>query len=145
MNNQTTGSGYWINSLRGACSSTYAPDTPDSMITKVVGVTFEGRQVVVAKLQVGEEIQLCRELTNPYDENAIRVERLNREQIGYINRFLAADLADIFDAHCGPIKGYVRYLTGGAQGRYSLGVQISFTVPEPKPIELVKEKQQWDE
>jgi len=141
MNNQTTGSGYWISSLRGACSSTYETDTPDSMITKVVGVTFDGRQAIVAKLQVGEEIQLWREPTNPYDENAIRVERLNREQIGYINRFLAADLADIFDAHCGPVKGYVRYLTGGAQGRYSLGVQISFTVPEPKPIERVKEKQ----
>ena len=126
-------------------SSTYEPDTRDSMITKVVGVTFEGRQAIVAKLEVGEEILLWREPTNPYDENAIWVERLNREQIGYINRFLAADLADIFDAHCGPVKGYVRYLTGGAQGRYSLGVQISFTVPEPKPIERVKEKQQWDE
>ena len=128
------------------CSSAYAPPTPDSKIgTKVVGVTFEGRQAIVAKLEVGEEILLRREPTNPYDENAILVERLNREQIGYINRFLAADLADIFDTHCGPVKGYVRYLTGGTHGRYSLGAQISFTVPEPKPIERVKEKQQWDE
>ena len=47
--------------------------------TKVVGVTFDGRQAVVAKLTMGEEVVLRGELTNPYDRNAIRVERLNGE------------------------------------------------------------------
>jgi single-stranded-DNA-specific exonuclease len=111
------------------CSSTYEPDTRDSMITKVVGVTFEGRQAIVAKLQVGEEIQLWRESTNPYDESAIRVERLNREQIGYINRFLAADLAPIFDAQGEPVPGSVTRLTGSLSAGYSLGVWIAFTKP----------------
>ena len=121
---------YWISSLQGAYSSTYAPDTPDSKIkTKVVGVTFEGRQEVVAKLQVGEEILCRREPTNPFDDNAIRVERKNREQIGFINRFLAADLAPIFDAQGGPVPGTVTRLTGSPSAGYRLGVWIAFTTP----------------
>jgi hypothetical protein len=111
------------------CSSTYEPDIRDSMITKVVGVTFEGRQEVVAKLQVGEDIQLWREPTNPYDENAIRVERLVGEQIGFINRFLAVDLAPIFDAQSEPVPGTVTQLTGSLYAGYSLGVWIAFTKP----------------
>ncbi len=67
--------------------------------TKVVGVTFEGRQEVVAKLKMGEQIVLRREPSNPYDTNAIRVERLDEEQIGFLNRHLAQELAPRFDTH----------------------------------------------
>jgi len=111
------------------CSRTYEPDTRDSMITKVVGVTFEGRQAVVAKLQVGEEILCRRQPTNPYDPNAIRVERLDGKQIGFINRFLAADLAPRFDAQGEPVPGTVTRLTGSLSAGYSLGVWIAFTMP----------------
>jgi len=129
-NNHTTNSEYWISSLRGAYSSTYTPDTPDSKIeTKVVGVTFEGRQEVVAKLQVGEKILCRREPTNPFDDNAIRVERLDGEQIGFINRFLAADLAMIFDTQGEPVPGSVTQLTGSLSAGYRLGVWIVFTTP----------------
>ena len=129
-NNPTTNSVYWISSLRGAYSSTYAPDTPDSKIeTKVVGVTFEGRQEVVAKLQVGEEILCRREPNNPYDGNAIRVERLDGEQIGFINRFLAADLTPRFDAQSEPVPGTVTQQTGSRSAGYRLGVWITFTMP----------------
>ncbi len=41
--------------------------------TRVVGVTFYGRQAVIARLSFGEEILLKREPTNQYDRNAIRV------------------------------------------------------------------------
>ena len=111
------------------CSSTYEPATPDSMITKVVGVTFEGRQAIVAKLQVGEEILCRRQPTNPYDPNAIQVERLDGKQIGFINRFLAADLAPIFDAQTDPVPGSVTQLTGSRSVGYNLGVWIAFTMP----------------
>ena len=66
--------------------------------TRVAGVTFNGRQSVIARLTIGEEILLKREPTNPYDCNAIRVERQNGQQIGYLNRYLAATLAPFFDA-----------------------------------------------
>jgi len=100
------------------------------MITRVVGVTFDGRQAVVAKLAVGEQIILRREPTNPYDANAIRVERQSCDQIGYIDRYKAASLAPLFDA-CGGIgNGSVVQLTGDQSNGMSLGVVIEFTVPQ---------------
>ena len=63
---------------------------------KVVGVTFEGRQATVAQLEEMEELVLRREPDNPYDFNAIRVERLNGAQIGYINRFIHKPLESLF-------------------------------------------------
>jgi hypothetical protein len=52
------------------------------IITRVVGVTFNGRQEVIAQLKDGEQIYLKREPRNPYDRNAIRIERMNGDQIG---------------------------------------------------------------
>ena len=133
MNEQTnhsSGSGYWIDSLQRACSGASSPHASDREIeTTVVGVTFEGRQAVVAKLCYGEKILLRREPNNPYDSNAIRVERLDREQIGYINRDLADELAPTFDAHGVPVSGTVTQLTGSLSAGYSLGVWIVFTAP----------------
>lgn len=100
------------------------------VITKVVGVTFEGRQEVVARLHLGEEILLYRDPSNLYDPNAIRVERHSGEQIGYLNRHLASAIVHRFDAHGGPIKGTVINLTGSSFGGYSLGVNISFILPD---------------
>ena len=104
------------------------------VITRVVGVTFEGRQAVVAALEVGEKIILRREPSNPYDTNAIRVERFSGEQIGYIDRFKAASLASKFDAHGVLIVGTVIQLIGGLSNGMSLGVVIEFTVPDPNLI-----------
>ena len=101
------------------------------MVTRVVGVTFDGRQAVVAKLKVGEKILLRREPSNPYDANAIRVERFSGQQIGYIDRFKAASLAPKFDAHGVLVVGTVIQLVGGLSKGRSLGVVIEFTVPDP--------------
>ena len=99
------------------------------IITRVVGVTFNGRQRVIARLAIGEEILLKREPNNPYDRNAIGVERPNGQQIGYINRHLTAVLAPFFDAHIFPVRGSVQYLAGSLSYGYSLGVVITFDVP----------------
>jgi single-stranded-DNA-specific exonuclease len=97
--------------------------------TRVVGVTFNGRQSVIAKLYDDEEILLNREPTNPYDHNAICVERQDGQQIGYINRYLAATLAPFFDAHHTPVHASIQCLTGYPELGYSLGVVITFNVP----------------
>ncbi len=44
-----------------------------SFHTKIVGVSFEGRQDLVAGLQLGHELTLERQPENPYDPNAIAV------------------------------------------------------------------------
>lgn len=99
------------------------------LVTRVAGVTFDGRQSVIAHLSIGESIRLRREPTNPYDSNAIRVERLSGWQIGYLNRHLAATLAPFFDAHHQSTIGNVHCVTGSQGQGYSLGVVITFNVP----------------
>ena len=97
--------------------------------TRVVGVTYDGRQAVIARLSTGEEILLKREPTNPYDHNAIRVECQNGWQIGYLNRYLAATLAPFFDANHKAVPARVHTLSGSLRTGYSLGVVITFNVP----------------
>ena len=98
--------------------------------TKVVGVTFDGRQEVVARLQKGDLLWLEMEPTNPYDQNAIRVSRSNGEHIGYLNRQLAASIHPYFKAYGYPIRGRVTLLTGGGWESYTLGCMISFKLPK---------------
>ena len=120
-------------------NNTFAPDleressheyhTGSLICTRVAGVTFDGRQSIVAQLSIGEQILLIQEPTNYYDHNAIRVERKKGQQIGYLNRFLAANLVRFFDTHNEPVSANVQCLTGSRQNGYSLGVVITFNVP----------------
>jgi len=100
--------------------------------TRVVGVSFDGRQEVVACLRMGDRIWLEMEPDNPYDHNAIKVTRENGEQFGYINRLLAADIVHYFRAYGYPVQGKVSLLTGSRWDGYSLGVVILFKLPKPK-------------
>ena len=100
--------------------------------TKVVGVTFEGRQEVVARLRMGDKIWIQMQPYNAYDKNAIMVTRENGEQIGYINRHLAADIVHYFRVYGYPVQGKVSLLTGSRWDGYSLGVVIMFKLPMPK-------------
>ena len=110
--------------------------TPDVQIhgriltTKVVGVTFENRQEIIAKLQMGDRVWLEREPFNAYDVNAIKVTRNNGEQIGYISRHLARSLAPLMDRLGYPVSGKVYLLTGSCYEDYGLGVVIAFKLPK---------------
>ena len=106
------------------------PSTSGKVIeTRVVGVTFEGRQAVVALLQFRETVVLKREPDNPYDANAIRVERLDGAQIGYIPKEMAITIAPLMDANGEALQGVVSMLTGSAYNGHSLGVVIRFQLP----------------
>lgn len=100
--------------------------------TRVVGVSFDNRQEVIARLQMGDRVWLEREPENPHDANAIKVSRSNGEQFGFLNSHLAASLAPFFDAYGYPVKGKVRFLTGSEFDGYNLGVIIAFKLPKPK-------------
>lgn len=100
--------------------------------TKVVGVTFAGRQEIVARLHMGDRVWLEMESDNPYDSNAIKVSRENGEQIGYLSRQLAASIFPYFHAYGYPVKGKVTLLTGSTWENYLLGLVISFKLPKPK-------------
>ena len=125
--------------------------TPDVRVhgriitTKVVGVSFENRQEVVARLLLGDRIWLQREPFNRYDTNAIKVTRNNGEQIGYISRPLARSLAPIMDRLNSPIRGKVYLLTGSRYDDYSLGVVIAFKLPKAHHHDHTDPFDEWDE
>ncbi len=94
----------------------------DSFHTKLAGVTFEGRQDVIARLEPGAPLRLVRQPENPHDENAIALFDPHGEQVGFLNRRLAAALAPVVDAGV-EYDVEISDVTGGEEGR-SLGVNV---------------------
>jgi hypothetical protein len=101
----------------------------ETIYTKVVGVTFDGRQSVIKQLAAGEHLLLKREPYNRYDPNAIQVERLNGAQLGYLSKDLVRELAPFFDKVGGTANATVKELVGDYGRGYNLGVRIAFSVP----------------
>ena len=99
------------------------------MVASVVGVSFDGRQAVVARCRLGDQVILRCEPHNPYDCNAIMVLNAAGEQMGYINRSLAARMAPKFDAYGTDVEGVVEYLFRHATG-INRGLAIRFCVPD---------------
>ena len=109
----------------------------DVIHTKIAGVSFEGRQEIIKILKVGEILELRREPDNKFDRNAIQILRemgewpathiTQYQQLGYINKELAADLADAMDRGINYICK-VSSITG--EGKDLLGVNIGITKEE---------------
>ena len=104
--------------------------TARSIQARVVGVTYGGRQTVVAQLQEGEQVFLVRDPNNTFDPNAIKVIRVNGQQIGFLDRNLAARLSARLDEYGQPVQAYVSSITGGFYPGSCLGVLIRFELPE---------------
>ncbi|MBN1193451.1 MAG: single-stranded-DNA-specific exonuclease RecJ [Coriobacteriia bacterium] len=90
--------------------------------TKLAGVTFEGRQEVVARLQPGSPLRLERQPDNPHDPCACALFDPFGDQVGFLNRRLAAVLAPVLDAGV-EYDVEVADITGGSEGA-SLGVNV---------------------
>jgi single-stranded-DNA-specific exonuclease len=88
--------------------------------TKLAGVTFEGRQDLVAGLEPGVELALIRDPANRFDPNAVGV-YLGTLHVGFIKRGIAARIAPNIDAG-ERYRAEVRHVTGG--GERSTGVNI---------------------
>ncbi|MFC2064280.1 HIRAN domain-containing protein [Chloroflexota bacterium] len=97
--------------------------------TRVVGVTYDGRQAVVAQLREEESVLLVRDPRNPFDHNAIKVVRQDGQQIGFLDRYLAAELASQLDYYGRLVKAVVLALTGGYYEGSSLGVVVQCEIP----------------
>ena len=106
-----------------------SPDAygPGQVVTaNVVGVTYDGRQALIALLWPGEHLWLKREPDNRFDHNAVVVLRQSGRPIGYLGRELALELAPCFDSYGLPVVAVVSLLTGAYPRR---GVSIRFAVP----------------
>jgi single-stranded-DNA-specific exonuclease len=91
--------------------------------TKVVGVSFEGRQDVVAALRPGDVVELRRQPDNIHDPNAIGV-WFGALQLGFVKRPIAARVAPNIDAG-ERYAAEVTAVTGG--GTRSFGINIYVT------------------
>ncbi|MFU8890764.1 MAG: single-stranded-DNA-specific exonuclease RecJ [Anaerosomatales bacterium] len=97
----------------------------DYFHTKLAGVTFEGRQDVVARLLPGTPLRVVRQPENPHDANAIALHEAHGVQVGFFNRRLAGALAPVIDAGV-EYDVEVADVTGGEGGR-SYGVNVLVT------------------
>ncbi len=98
--------------------------------TKVVGVSFEGRQDLVRALAPGEVLRLTREPENPHDPHAIKVTTEGGAQVGYLSARLAARIAPSVDVGA-RYSATVSQITGG--GDRHLGVNIYVRRHEASP------------
>jgi single-stranded-DNA-specific exonuclease len=90
--------------------------------TKLAGVSFEGRQDVVARLEAGTVLRIVRQPENPFDSNAIALLDPTGDQVGFFNRRLAAALAREIDDGTA-FEVVVTEVTGGG-AEESLGVNV---------------------
>jgi len=103
----------------------------DDFYSKIVGVSFEGRQNVVAGLLPGNALALVREPDNSHDSNAIAV-RFGLLHLGYLRREIAQRLAANLDRG-DRYAASVGSITGGA-GRH-VGVNIRVRRERQLPLE----------
>lgn len=82
--------------------------------TKIAGVSFEGRQDIIAGLHAGAQLQLLRRPENPHDANAIAV-HYGDLALGFFNKRLAAHIAPLMDRGA-RYSARVASLTGPSTG-----------------------------
>ena len=92
-----------------------------ALYTKVVGVTFDGRQQIVGTLRPGDRLRLIREPANPHDPHAVQVVTLDGRALGYLRARLAGRLSPSIDAGA-RYRATVAAVTGG--GDRSSGINI---------------------
>lgn len=99
--------------------------------SKLVGVTFEGRQDIIADLVGHEELRFRREPDNEYDPNAVAVDVFIDDwlPVGYIAKDKNAELAKVLDdnkhAHI-----VLKDITGGDDKSYGINVEIEYEKPK---------------
>lgn len=110
----------------------------EEFYTKVAGVTFEGRQAVVAGLTEGETLQLLREPDNRHDSNAVRVETASGSQAGYLNARLARHFAPLLDRG-EQYVACVTQVTGGSDRNFGVNIIIRKAGEEDREDNLLKQ------
>lgn len=104
--------------------------------TKVVGVSFEGRQDTVAALRPGETVELRRDPGNPHDPSAIGV-WYGALQLGFVRRQIAARIAPNIDGG-ERYTAAVTQVTGG--GSRSYGINIFVTRVRAAPVAVPRDR-----
>lgn len=96
--------------------------------TKVVGVTFEGRQELLPGVRPGDRLRLVRDPRNPRDPHAIQVCTVEGRQLGFLRASLAARLAPAIDAGA-RYAATATALTGGGGQSWGLNIYVQREAP----------------
>ena len=100
--------------------------------TKIVGV-----QYYTGYATVGEHVLIRREPSNRYDSNAIRVDNVQRDQIGHIPRQVSAKLAPFIDSGSLMVEGVL----SGNKGQYDCPLAVSlYGTSTPADQEALKNR-----
>lgn len=109
--------------------------TTQYITCRVSGVTFEGRQAIIARLHGQEPCRIEPEPDNPYDHNALKVMVATDEgprHVGYIPRDLAAQIAPHLEGE--PLMITFNRVSGGFDmwdgSQANLGMVLTIALPE---------------
>ena len=114
--------------------------------SKLVGVTFEGRQAVISTLKGNEPLRVRREADNEYDPNAVAVDVQIGEEllpIGYIAKDKNLEIAKSLDAGI-PVEIALASITGGDGKSFGVNIELQYeeapkdATPVAKPVEEKK-------
>jgi hypothetical protein len=116
----------------------------NSFFTKIAGVSHERRQQIIARCSVGESLRLVRDPTNRYDRGAIKVMRLNGEQLGFIPFDVSraddpSGLAYAMD-HGSKYECKIKDITGGGEKWLGVNIEITETTKKESYEELVQRR-----
>ena len=106
--------------------------------SKLVGVTFEGRQAVLSVLTGSEPLRVRREADNQYDKSAVAVDAFVKKEwlpVGYIAKDKNEQLAATLDAgNDAFIK--IGSITGGVKGNiYGMNIYLEYKKADAKAEE----------
>ncbi len=96
--------------------------------SKLVGVTFEGRQAVISTLKGDEPLRVRREADNEYDPNAVAVDVKVGEEllpIGYIAKDKNLEIAKSLDAGI-PVEIKLASITGGDGKSFGVNIELQY-------------------
>lgn len=86
------------------------------------------RQRIIRGCRAGDELLLLREPKNPYDENAVALFTLHRQQVGYIPMEVSQAVAASLDAGI-RAPAFIAKKLGGTRDKPNLGMMIDIHWP----------------
>lgn len=96
--------------------------------SKIVGVSFEGRQDIIAQMTDKSQLRVRREPDNKFDPKAVAVDTLLGEEwrpIGYIAKDKNSDIAAALDAG-NDVEVKLADITGGGDKSYGVNIELEY-------------------
>ena len=108
---------------------------------KVAGVTFEGRQRVIAGLTEGQPLRFVPDLNNPHDSSAVKIVTADGTQVGFVARDRNSQIFDNLMNHRGEYQVSVSSITGGGFGaNYGCNIKVVYTEKSNRPTDENSER-----